>query len=190
MQRIVDGPQPFLRDVQQPVGHRLPGQFQSLTIKFLFQTVQRRVHDKLLRCQISHCLRGGKTAGQQCGLFWSLHNVGLASLLLTVLAGVGVVYVLTDPELCRLHLQRPAYFFADLNQLAAASRADPLILRKTVLYYLGGRTLWNDIQHIAGLSLALMRFHSDLLLSGGFDPESIGFQLIHSQAQLIHDHLL
>ena len=41
MQHIVDRPQPFLRDVQQPVGHSLPGQLQALTIEFLFQPVHK-----------------------------------------------------------------------------------------------------------------------------------------------------
>ena len=41
MQRIVDRPQPFLRSLQQPVGHRLPGQLQALTIEFLFQPVHK-----------------------------------------------------------------------------------------------------------------------------------------------------
>ena len=41
MQHIIDRPQPFLRDVQQPVGHGLPGQLQSLTIEFLFQPVHK-----------------------------------------------------------------------------------------------------------------------------------------------------
>ena len=41
MQRIVDRPQPFLRSLQQPVGHSLPGQLQALTIEFLFQPVHK-----------------------------------------------------------------------------------------------------------------------------------------------------
>ena len=41
MQHIIDRPQPFLRDVQQPVGHRLPGQLQALTVEFLFQPVHK-----------------------------------------------------------------------------------------------------------------------------------------------------
>ena len=41
MQHIVDRLQPFLRDVQQPVGHGLPGQLQALTIQFLFQPVHK-----------------------------------------------------------------------------------------------------------------------------------------------------
>ena len=102
-QRIVDRPQPFLRSVQQPVGHRLPGQFQTLTLKLLLQPVQRGVHGEFLCCQIRHRLRGGKAAGQQCGLFHRLCNVGLTGLLLAILAGVGVVHVLAHPELCRLH---------------------------------------------------------------------------------------
>ena len=98
MQRIVDRLQSFLRSLQQPVGHRLPGQLQALTVEFLLQAVQRRVHDKLLRCQIRHCLRGGKAAGQQRRLFRCLYNVGLAGLLLAVLAGVGVVIRPREPR--------------------------------------------------------------------------------------------
>ena len=41
MQRIVDRPQPFLRSLQQPVGHGLPGQLQALPIEFLFQPVHK-----------------------------------------------------------------------------------------------------------------------------------------------------
>ena len=41
MQHIVDRPQPFLRDVQQPVGHGLPEQLQALTVEFLFQPVHK-----------------------------------------------------------------------------------------------------------------------------------------------------
>ena len=41
MQHIVDRPQPFLRSLQQPVGHSLPGQLQALTIEFLFQPVHK-----------------------------------------------------------------------------------------------------------------------------------------------------
>ena len=115
MQHIVDRPQPFLRSLQQPVGHSLPGQLQALTVELLFQPVQRRVHDEFLCCQIRHCLRRGKAAWQQRRLFRCLYNVGLAGPLLTVLAGVGVVYVLADPELRRLHLQRPANLFANLH---------------------------------------------------------------------------
>ena len=59
-----------------------------------------------------------------------------------------------------------------------------------MLHYLGGSTLRNDIQHIAGLPFALVRLHGDLLLYGGFGAESIGLQLIVGQAQLLHDHLL
>ena len=102
-QHIVDRPQPLLRSVQQPVGHGLPGQLQPLTIEFLFQPVQRRVHDEFLCCQIRHCLRGGKAAWQQRRLPRHLHNVGFTGLLLTILAGVGVVHVLAHPELCRFH---------------------------------------------------------------------------------------
>ena len=102
-QRIVDWPQPLLRSVQQPVGHGLPGQLQALALKFLLQPVQWGVHDKFLCHDVSHCLRGGKTAGQQRRFLRRLHNVGFTGLLLTVLAGVGVVHVLTHPELCRLH---------------------------------------------------------------------------------------
>ena len=41
MQHIVDRLQPFLRSLQQPVGHRLLGQLQALTIEFLFQPVHK-----------------------------------------------------------------------------------------------------------------------------------------------------
>ena len=41
MQQIIDRLQPFLRDVQQPVGHSLPGQLQALTVEFLFQPVHK-----------------------------------------------------------------------------------------------------------------------------------------------------
>ena len=41
MQHIVDRLQPFLRSLQQPVGHRLPGQLQALTVEFLFQPVHK-----------------------------------------------------------------------------------------------------------------------------------------------------
>ena len=41
MQRIVDRLQPFLRSLQQPVGHGLPGQLQALPIEFLFQPVHK-----------------------------------------------------------------------------------------------------------------------------------------------------
>ena len=41
MQRIVDRLHPLLRSLQQPVGHRLPGQLQALTIEFLFQPVHK-----------------------------------------------------------------------------------------------------------------------------------------------------
>ena len=41
MQHIVDRLQPFLRSLQQPVGHSLPGQLQALTIEFLFQPVHK-----------------------------------------------------------------------------------------------------------------------------------------------------
>ncbi len=164
--------------LQQPVGHRLPGQLQALTVEFLFQPVQRRVHDEFLCCQICHCLRRDKAAWQQRRLFRCLYNVGLAGLLLAVLAGVGVVYVLADPELRRLHLQRPANLFADLNQFAAAGRADPLILWQTVLYHLGMSPLRNDVQHIAGLPLARMRPHLNKLLRGGFGSGNIGLLVV------------
>ena len=148
------------------------------------------MHDEFLCCQIRHCLRGGKAAWQQRRLFRCLHNVGLAGLLLAALAGVGVVYVLANPELRRLHLQRPAHILADLNQFAAAGRADPLILRQTVLHHLSASPLRNDVQHIAGLPLALVRLHSNRLLSGGFGSRGIGFLLVVSKTQLLHDHLL
>ena len=41
MQHIVDRLQPFLRSLQQPVGHGLPGQLQALAIEFLFQPVHK-----------------------------------------------------------------------------------------------------------------------------------------------------
>ena len=41
MQQIIDRLQPFLRSLQQPVSHRLPGQLQALTIEFLFQPVHK-----------------------------------------------------------------------------------------------------------------------------------------------------
>ena len=41
MQHIVDRLQPFLRSLQQPVGHGLPGQLQALTVEFLFQPVHK-----------------------------------------------------------------------------------------------------------------------------------------------------
>ena len=94
MQGIIDRFQPILGCTQQPVGHGLPGQFQSLPLKLLLQPVQRGVHDKFLCCQIRHCLRRGKAAGQQRRLFRCLYNVGLASLLLTALAGVSSNLVL------------------------------------------------------------------------------------------------
>ena len=59
-----------------------------------------------------------------------------------------------------------------------------------MLHHLGGSTLWNDIQHIAGLPFALVRLHGDLLLCGGFGAKGVGLQLVVGQAQLLHDHLL
>ena len=41
MQQIIDRLHPLLRSLQQPVGHRLPGQLQALTIEFLFQPVHK-----------------------------------------------------------------------------------------------------------------------------------------------------
>ena len=41
MQQIIDRLQPFLRSLQQPVGHGLPGQLQALMIEFLFQPVHK-----------------------------------------------------------------------------------------------------------------------------------------------------
>ena len=59
-----------------------------------------------------------------------------------------------------------------------------------MLHHLGGSTLRNDIQHIAGLPFALVRLHGDLLLRGGFGAKGVGPQLVVGQAQLLHDHLL
>ena len=131
-----------------------------------------------MRCQISHRLRRGKAAGQQRRLLRRLHNVGFTGLLLAVLAGVGVVHVLAHPELCRLHLQCSANLFADLNHLAATGRTSPFVLRQAVLHYLGGSTLRNDIQHIAGLPFALVRLHGDLLLCGGLCAKGVGLQFL------------
>ncbi len=94
MQGIIDRFQPILGCTQQPVGHGLSGQFQTLTLKLLLQPVQRGVHDKFLCCQIRHCLRGGKATGQQCGFFHCPYNVVFTSLLLTALAGVSSNLVL------------------------------------------------------------------------------------------------
>ena len=110
--------------------------------------------------------------------------------MLAILAGIGVVHVLAYPERSRLHLQCSANLFADLNHLAATGRTSQSVLRQAVLHYLGGSTLRNNIQHIAGLPFALVCLHGDLLLRGGFGAESIGLQLIVGQAQLVHDHLL
>ena len=104
VQNVVDGLQPHLRDIQQPVGHGLPGELQALAVKLLLQTVQRRVHHELLCRNMRHSLRGSKAAGQQRGLLRRFQNVGFASLLFAVLALIGVVYVLTNPELRRFHL--------------------------------------------------------------------------------------
>ena len=41
MQQIIDRLHPLLRSLQQPVGHRLPGQLQALTVEFLFQPVHK-----------------------------------------------------------------------------------------------------------------------------------------------------
>ena len=39
VQHLIDGPQPGIRDIQQPVGHGLPGELQFLAVKLLLQPV-------------------------------------------------------------------------------------------------------------------------------------------------------
>lgn len=39
VQHLIDGPQPGIRDIQQPIGHGLPGEIQSLAVKLLLQPV-------------------------------------------------------------------------------------------------------------------------------------------------------
>ena len=67
VQGVVHWPQTGVRDLQDPVGHGLPGQLQSLPLKLLLQAVQRCVHDEFLRHNVGHRLRGGKAARENIG---------------------------------------------------------------------------------------------------------------------------
>ena len=59
-----------------------------------------------------------------------------------------------------------------------------------MLQHFSTSSLRDDLQHIAGLPLALVRLHSNRLLSGGVGSRGIGFRFVVSKTQLLHDHLL
>ena len=180
MQHLVDGLQPGIRDIQQPVGHGLPGELQSLAVKLLLQPVQRGIHHKLLYRNMRYRLRGSIAAGQQRRLLRCFQDVGLAAVLLALPAGVGIVDILSNPEPGRLHLQAPADLFADLLHFAAAGGADQLFFAQTVLHHFSGCALRNDLGHAAGLLLARMGFHGNLLRRSGFGAIGVGFKLIEA----------
>ena len=125
-------------------------------------------------------LRGSIAAGQQCRLLRRFQNVGFAGLQFTVLAGIGIIHVLADPELRGLHLQCTVDLFADLLHSAAAGRADKFFAAQAVFHHLGGRPFRNDIQDIAGLPLARMGFHGDLFRGSGLGAKCVGFQFIEA----------
>lgn len=89
-QHIVNGVQPVLSGMEQPVGHGLPGQLHAHAFKLLLQSVQWRVHHIFLGGNMGNGRRGCKAPWQHRGFSGcALHN-RLAGLLLTVLAGIGV----------------------------------------------------------------------------------------------------
>ena len=167
VQHLVDGLQPGIRDIQQPVGHGLPGELQSLAVKLLLQPVQRGIHHKLLYRNMRYRLRGSIAAGQQRRLLRCFQDVGFAALQFAVFAGVGIVDIFPDPEPGRFHLQAPADLFADLLHLAAAAGADDFFIGQSVFHNFGRCALRDDLGHTARLFLARMGFYGNLFRSSG-----------------------
>ena len=190
VQCVIHRPQPGVRGLQDPVGHGLPGQLQALPLKLLLQTVQRRVHDKFLGHNVGHCLRRGKTARAECGLFGCFPQISFPCLRLALLTGVGVVHIFLNPEPGRFHLQVPADFFPNLLHHRAADIADAFLFGKPVLHHFRGGSFRHDVQHVAALPFAGVGFHLHLLLCGILGPIGISFRLIGHERQLVHEALL
>ena len=127
VQHIVNGVQPVLSGMEQPVGHGLPGQLQAHAFTFLLQSVQWRVHHIFLGGNMGNGRRGCKASWQHRGFSGcALHN-GYAGFLLTVLAGIGVESIFPHPETGGLHLQGMADLFADFHHLSTEHSANALL---------------------------------------------------------------
>ena len=119
---------------------------------------------------MGHRLRGGKAARAERRLSGCLSEITFPCFRFALLAGVGVVHILLDPEPGRLHLQAPAHLFANLLHHGAADIANALFFGKTVLYHFRRGALRHDIQHIAALPLAGMGLYRHLLRCGVLGP--------------------
>ena len=84
---------------------------------------------------MGHRLWGGKAARAERRLFGCFPEIAFTYFRLALFTCVGVVHILPDPESGRLHLQAPAYLFANFLHHSAAGITGALLFGKVVLHH-------------------------------------------------------
>ena len=159
VQLFIYGSQIFFCRPQDPVGHGLPGQLDSLAMQLLLLSVQRTAHDKLLGHNMGNGLRCGKAAGNHTLLPGSRSNRGFNVFFAAGLAGVGVVAVLLHNEANGLDAKFFYHFHPDFRKSIPAGRTYQIFSFQTVFHYLGGNAFRNAVQRVLVLFAALVRGH-------------------------------
>lgn len=131
------------------------------------------MHDEFLRHDMGYCLWGGKAARAERRLFVCLSEISFACFRFVLLAGIGVIHTLPDPEPDRLNLQAPVYIFLNFLHHGTAGIANALISVAELLTLPFSRRIYSRKPSHSQHS-ALSRFNVDLdpytaYLHSGYD---------------------